>query len=87
MGQSAFEFRCLSSWADWKRESHRDVSRRAISEARDIRGARLHTCEKLMRNQILSRTRHTLHPDWDGLRGESRFEKIVADLAPKKAEK
>jgi hypothetical protein len=26
-------------------------------------------------------------PDWDGLRGESRFEKIVADLAPKKAEK
>jgi hypothetical protein len=49
--------------------------------------ARLHSFATLMRNQMLSRTRHTLHPDWDGLRGESRSEKIVADLAPKKAEK
>jgi len=24
-----------------------------------------------------------LHPDWDSLRGDSRFEKILADLAPK----
>ncbi len=28
-----------------------------------------------------------LHPYWDPLRGEPRFEKIVADLAPKKPEK
>jgi len=28
-----------------------------------------------------------LHPYWDALRGEPRFEKIVADLAPKKPEK
>jgi TolB-like protein/Tfp pilus assembly protein PilF len=28
-----------------------------------------------------------LHPYWDPLRGESRFEKIVADLAPKKPER
>jgi TolB-like protein/Tfp pilus assembly protein PilF len=28
-----------------------------------------------------------LHPYWDPLRGDPRFEKIVADLAPKKAEK
>jgi TolB-like protein/Tfp pilus assembly protein PilF len=28
-----------------------------------------------------------LHPYWDPLRGEPRFEKIVADLAPKKSEK
>jgi hypothetical protein len=25
-----------------------------------------------------------LHPDWDSLRGDPRFEKIVAALAPKK---
>ena len=24
-----------------------------------------------------------LHPDWDSLRGDSRFEKIVASFAPK----
>jgi hypothetical protein len=24
-----------------------------------------------------------LHPDWDNLRGDPRFEKIVASLAPK----
>jgi serine/threonine-protein kinase len=28
-----------------------------------------------------------LHPYWDALRGEPRFERIVADLAPKKPEK
>jgi TolB-like protein/tetratricopeptide (TPR) repeat protein len=28
-----------------------------------------------------------LHPYWDRLRGDQRFEKIVADLAPKKSEK
>jgi TolB-like protein/tetratricopeptide (TPR) repeat protein len=28
-----------------------------------------------------------LHPYWDPLRGDQRFEKIVADLAPKKSEK
>ena len=28
-----------------------------------------------------------LHPDWDPLRGDPRFEKIVADLAPKPANK
>lgn len=28
-----------------------------------------------------------LHPYWDALRGDPRFEKIVADLAPKKPEK
>jgi len=28
-----------------------------------------------------------LHPYWDLLRGEPRFEKIVADLAPKSREK
>lgn len=28
-----------------------------------------------------------LHPFWDALRGEPRFEKIAADLAPKKSEK
>ena len=27
-----------------------------------------------------------LHPYWDALRGDPRFEKIVADLAPKKTE-
>jgi len=28
-----------------------------------------------------------LHPDWDPLRGDPRFEKIVADLAPKDSER
>ncbi len=28
-----------------------------------------------------------LHPNWDSLRGDSRFEKIVADLAPKNSER
>ncbi|HEV2096224.1 MAG TPA: hypothetical protein VGQ82_06940, partial [Chthoniobacterales bacterium] len=28
-----------------------------------------------------------LHPYWDALRGDPRFEKIVADLAPKNIEK
>jgi hypothetical protein len=28
-----------------------------------------------------------LHPDWDTLRGDPRFEKIVASLAPKAADK
>ena len=27
-----------------------------------------------------------LHPYWDALRGNPRFEKVVADLAPKNAE-
>ena len=28
-----------------------------------------------------------LHPQWDVLRDEPRFQKIVADLAPKKSER
>jgi len=28
-----------------------------------------------------------LHPYWDSLRGDPRFEKIVASLAPKEASK
>jgi hypothetical protein len=31
----------------------------------------------------LSYGRLKLHPEWDGLRGDPRFEKIVASLAPK----
>jgi cell wall assembly regulator SMI1 len=27
-----------------------------------------------------------LHPNWDSLRGDPRFEKIITDLAPKNPE-
>jgi hypothetical protein len=34
-------------------------------------------------SQMLSYGALTLHPFWDPLRGDRRFEKIVASLAPK----